>query len=406
MTSADSPGTRRWLVLASSVVSFFAVGVSFFAVPPLIPQLVGRYGLSNFKVGVLMGAIAIPAILLSIPLGLAVDRWNPRKTGLAGLLLMGGAGVLFALAPSYAVLLLARLLFGIGGLVINLLLARLISTAFTGKELSLAMGVFNAVYPASMIVIFTLHPRILAILGWRGELLAFAALAVMAIPLHLATVPSASPSGRTEQQARSGRPRLTSSLVALALSWMFFFGAFASVFTFAPQWAGGGGKGLLVVTAITWVSLTLNPLVGLAIDRTGHPALWSGAGQLVFAGVLTAMALLTLPPLAAMLLVGITATTVPTAVYSLPARLVPGESVGFAFGFITAFSNLGTVLGPAAAGALRDRFPGWLPAWLALAAMALAGAAAMLGVRTRRPGPEGPSKNDEKHATDRTEKWR
>jgi hypothetical protein len=29
---------RRWLVLASAVVSFFAVGVSFFAVPPLVPH--------------------------------------------------------------------------------------------------------------------------------------------------------------------------------------------------------------------------------------------------------------------------------------------------------------------------------------------------------------------------------
>lgn len=383
MTSTGFPGTRRWLVLASSVVSFFAVGVTFFAVPPLIPQLVGRYALNNFQVGVLMGAIAVPAILLSIPLGRAVDRWDSRSAGLAGLALMGGAGVLFALAPSYGVLLLARLLFGIGGLVMNLLLARLISNAFAGKELSLAMGVFNAVYPASMIVIFTLHPRILAALGWRGELLAFAALAAVAIPLHLVAVPSSSHPSDHEEKPVPARIHPTASLAALAISWMFFFAAFASVFTFAPQWAGGGSKGLLVVTAVTWVSLTLNPVVGLAIDRTGRPGLWSAAGQFFFAAVLAAMALAHFSPLAAMLLVGVTATTVPTAVYSLPGRLVPPESVGFAFGFITAFSNLGTVLGPAAAGALRDHFQSWTSVWLALAAMALAGALAMIPVRAK-----------------------
>jgi len=387
MPSSQHLSSRRWLVLASSVVSFFAVGVTFFAVPPLIPELVQRYGLNNFRVGLLMGAIAIPAILLSIPLGSAIDRWSARRTGLAGLLLMGLAGVLFATAPTYAVLLLARLLFGIGGLIMNLLLARLISTAFASRELSLAMGIFNAVYPASMIVIFTLHPRIMSALGWRGELMAFAALAFAATPLHMAAVPPSSRSIGPAGIPVSEPARPTLPLIALALSWMFFFGAFASVFTFAPQWAGGGSRGLLVVTAITWVSLLSNPLVGLAIDRTGHPALWGGTGQLFFAGILMAMALAVFSPLAAMLLVGITAATVPTAVYSLPSRLAPPSSVGFAFGFITAFSNLGTVLGPAAAGALRDRFASWTPVWLALAAMALAGAMAMVPVRARRQSP-------------------
>jgi len=393
MLSSETLAQRRWLVLASAVVSFFAVGVAFFAVPPLIPQLVQRYGLSNLHIGLLMGSIAIPAIVLSIPLGSAVDRWSARSSGLTGLILMAAAGVLFAVAPSYGVLLVARLLFGVGGLVMNLLLARLISTAFAGRELSVAMGIFNAVYPASMIVIFTLHPRMLAALGWRGELLAFAALALLAIPLHLVAVPPAAEVPETADRRAMAGPRLGLPLVSLAISWMFFFGAFASVFTFAPQWAGGGSRGLLVVTAVTWVSLTLNPLVGLVIDRTGRPAVWSGGGQLLFAAVLTAMALVPFSPLAAMLLVGLTAATVPTAVYSLPARLVPGEHVGFAFGFITAFSNLGTVLGPAAAGALRDHLPGWAPVWATLAAMALAGAAAMLPVRARQPEHPGITEN-------------
>ncbi len=63
--------------------------------------------------------------------------------------------------------------------------------------------------------------------------------------------------------------------------------------------------------------------------------------------------------------------------WSLPAR------VGFAFGFITAFSNLGTVVGPPVAGALRDHSGGWTLTWSALAAVALIGAAAALFVRPR-----------------------
>jgi MFS family permease len=77
-----------------------------------------------------------------------------------------------------------------------------------------------------------------------------------------------------------------------------------------------------------------------------------------------------------MLLVGVTFATVATATYSLPAVLISAARIGFAFGFITAFSNFGNIAGPAAAGAIRDHLGGWAVAWAVLAAAALVGAIA------------------------------
>jgi hypothetical protein len=48
--------------------------------------------------------------------------------------------------------------------------------------------------------------------------------------------------------------------------------------------------------------------------------------------------------------------------------------VGFAFGLITALSNLGAVIGTALDGAVRDATPAWAPVWGTLAGVALAGA--------------------------------
>jgi predicted MFS family arabinose efflux permease len=381
---------RRWLVLSSAVVSFFAVAVTFFAVPPLVPELASRFALNHLEIGILMGAIAVPAIFLSIPLGAALDRWPSRAAGNGGLVMMVVGAVIFALAPSYAALLIGRLLFGIGGLVMNLLLARLITRAFADHELSLAMGVFNATYPAGMILMFSFHPRLLAALGWRGELLALAAVVLAAILLHNLAVPRAV-GGSPGTAGESSERRVTGSLIALAISWMLFFAAFASVFTFAPEWAGGGPRALLTVTLVTWVSLLLNPVVGTLIDRFGHAIRWVVVGQLLLSLVLALMAVGGLAPILAMLLVGLTAATVPTATYSLPGRLVPAAQVGFAFGFITAFSNLGTLAGPAIAGALRDAVGGWSVPWATLAIVALAGATAALFVRVRSDRGAAPS---------------
>jgi predicted MFS family arabinose efflux permease len=382
--------SRRWLILASTVMSFFSVGVTFFAVPPLIPELISRFGLTHLAIGVLMGAISVPAILFSIPLGAAVDRWPARAAGNLSLGLMAIGAVLFAVAPSYAVLVAGRLLFGVGGLAINLLLARLVSTAFAGRELALAMGIFNAVYPASMIVMFTLHPRLLATFGWRGELGALAVMVILAIPLHNFAVPrDLRGEAATDDQRRE--PWLSVPLVALALSWMVFFGAYASIFTFAPEWAGGGGAALLTVSLIPWVAIVLAPLTGMAIDRTGRAGRWLLSGQLLLAAVLAGMAFRFLPPAPAMLLVGVTFATVATATYSLPATLVAATRVGFAFGFITAFSNLGNLAGPAIAGGIHDRTGSWRLVWILLAVCAAVGAIAALVVELRGNRAAAPS---------------
>lgn len=375
--------SRRWLILASTMVSFFSVGVTFFAVPPLVPELVERFGLSHLAIGVLMGAISVPAILFSIPLGAAIDRWPARATGNVSLVLMAVSALLFALAPNYAVLVIGRLLFGVGGLAINLLLARLVSTAFAGRELSLAMGLFNAVYPASMIVMFSLHPKLLAILGWRGELTALAVMVVLAIPLHNIAVPKEN-RGEAAAAGQKREPWISGSLFALALSWLLFFATYASVFTFAAQWTGGGSSALLTVSLIPWVAIFLAPIVGVLIDRTGHAKRWVVGGQLLLAGVLAGMASQSLPPAAAMLLVGITYATVATATYTLPASLVPAARIGFAFGFITAFSNLGNLAGPALTGAIHDQSHSWNTAWALLAVAALIAAGAAATIRENR----------------------
>jgi predicted MFS family arabinose efflux permease len=376
---------RRWRVLASAMVSFFAVGMTFFAVPPLYDTLRGSFALSNLAIGLLMGAIAVPAVVLSVPLGAALDVWPPRAAGLAGLALMLAGALMFTAAPGYAWLFAGRLLFGIGGLLMNLLLARLVAAAFAGRELALAMGLFTGTYPASMIVLFSVHPWLQARFGWRAEMGMLAALVVVAIPLHAAVVPRRVPAGEGGTPSR-GTLALPPSLVLLGVAWMLYFAAFATVATFAPGWAGGGGHGLLLTSVVTWVAMLGTPVAGAAIDRSGRPRAWCTAGLGLMAVTLGLMAAGAVPVLAALAALGAVAAVVPPAFYSMPSRLVPAGRVGFAFGFITALSNLGAVAGPALAGAARDATPGWPALWATFAGVALLGAVFTLGLRPWRAG--------------------
>ncbi len=381
-TTPSSLSDRRWLILLSSVFSFFAIGATFFVVPPLVPELVSRFGLSHFKVGLLMGAISVPAVFLAIAVGLAVDRLPPRRVGVLSLGLMLVGAVTFATAPTFGLLFAGRLLFGVGGLVVNLLLARLLTEAFAGRELALAMGVFMATYPASMIAVYSLHPVLIDLMGWRNELLILAALVGLAIPLFLVAVGHPA---RGEKAAATPRISfaVSPSLAALGLTWMLFFAVHSSVLTFAPGWAGGGAAALLIVTIVMWIAMVGSPLVGTLIDRTFHTTRWVFVGLLVQAGTLAATAAGWLSPTLSMLGIGLAAALVPTAIYALPGRLVAPERVGFAFGFITTFSNLGTITGPAAVGALIDRAMTWPTVWGALAGLAVIAAAISTAVNPK-----------------------
>jgi MFS family permease len=103
------------------------------------------------------------------------------------------------------------------------------------------------------------------------------------------------------------------------------------------------------------------------------------------------MATSIVPPAAAMLLVGVAFATVSTSTYSMPAAIVSPARVGFAFGFITAFSNLGNLAGPAAAGAVRDRVGEWALVWASLAGLAVLGAVAARRLRVRENRAAAPS---------------
>jgi predicted MFS family arabinose efflux permease len=382
MTTTSSLADRRWLILLSSVFSFFAIGSTFFVVPPLVPELVTRFGLSHFKVGLLMGAISVPAVFLAIAVGLAVDRWEPRRVGVISLGLMFVGAVTFATAPTFGLLFAGRLLFGVGGLVVNLLLARLLTTAFSGRELALAMGVFMATYPASMITVYSLHPVLIESIGWRSELLLLAALVGLAIPLFLVAVGRPGSSEIATEHTRVSF-RVSPSLAALAVTWMLFFAVHSSVLTFAPEWAGGGAAALLIVTIVMWVAMIGSPLVGTLIDRTSVPTRWVAGGLVIQGATLAGAAAGRVSPTPAMFGVGLAAALVPTAIYALPGLLVKPERVGFAFGFITMFSNLGTIIGPAAVGAVLDRAGSWPLVWGILAGTALVATVVSTAVKVK-----------------------
>jgi MFS family permease len=87
--------------------------VAIFAVPPLIPTFVERLGISHAEAGLLMSAFTFAYAVASPVAGAIADRIGPPRAVVAGLLLCGLATLAFALAESFAALLVLRAVIGL-----------------------------------------------------------------------------------------------------------------------------------------------------------------------------------------------------------------------------------------------------------------------------------------------------
>jgi predicted MFS family arabinose efflux permease len=99
---------RAWAVLAALMLSTFIYVTTETLPIGLLPQIAGDLGTSQSAVGLLVTAYGLVVVLSTIPLTKATGRWPRRRLLSMLLVVFAVSNALSALAPSYPVLLLAR----------------------------------------------------------------------------------------------------------------------------------------------------------------------------------------------------------------------------------------------------------------------------------------------------------
>jgi len=126
------------LALVCGVIFLDSVGYGL--VVPVLPLYAKQLGASDFAVGFLFATYAIALCLAAIPFGILSDRFGRKPFVLFGMFAMAGAFVFYALAKSYPVLVVARVLDGLTAAATWSAALALLGDRFPGSEMGSKMG--------------------------------------------------------------------------------------------------------------------------------------------------------------------------------------------------------------------------------------------------------------------------
>ncbi|MEY2975720.1 MAG: hypothetical protein RIR49_2140 [Actinomycetota bacterium] len=142
-------------------------------VSPLIPDMLDTFGRSDASAGPLVAAASLPGIVLAPLIGIAADRWGRRPILTLCLGIFGLAGVFTAIAPTFELLLVTRLLMGMGSAGLVNLGVVLIGDHFDGEERTLWIGRNAAVLTVGVAIIPLLSGIAAEWVGWRATTVAY-----------------------------------------------------------------------------------------------------------------------------------------------------------------------------------------------------------------------------------------
>ena len=311
--------------------------MQFQSVAALAPYLVVEGGLSYTDIGVLTGLFMLPGAVLAAPGGMLAAWIGDRKALITGLTAMASSSILFAYTDSYAVMVVCRLVGGTGAVIINILLPKIVTDWFYGKEISTALATNASSFGLGIGVAMGMLPLIATPMAWQGAMQVNAGLVLLAaILLVLSYRDPLAREVRASERAQIwqiSRPEFV--LASLGGLERGLLGSGYVVFmSFMPplliaQGMAAEGAGLLT-SVVAMVSLVSVPLGGYLSDLTGKSSYFVVGGSLS-TGLICFIAPYAAPALLWVILFGFLRGGVTGGIMALPAQILRPEvrTIGF-----------------------------------------------------------------------------
>lgn len=374
-------------------ITVFLDLIGFGIVLPLLPGYAARLQVSEAAIGVLVASFSLMQFLLAPWWGRLSDRIGRRPVLLVGLLGSAVSYLLFAIAASYWVLLLSRVVAGVMGATVNVAQAYLADVT-TPEERPRALGMIGAAFGLGFVVGPGLG-GLSATLGDAAPGLVACGLTTVNLALAWWWLPESRAAGTASRAGAAGHwTRFVMPLAAVGCATV----AFTVVYVIFPLEVEralrfGRHEAAYLFMLMGLVSaIVQGGLIGRLVARYGERRL------IVTGGLLMALGLVTLPRSFAagpgtagftllytgLLVLAAGSAMISPSAASFVSRRAPADEQGSALGRLQSVAAVGRIVGPLLAGSVAAAL-GALAAFLVAAAVALLAGVVGMVVPEKRP---------------------
>ena len=385
-TSDQTPEQPRDRILTVSLVILCQVvhGISFSAMPLLLPLIREDLQITFTQAGLLSAAATFSYALGQIPAGFLSDRYGPKRLFFIGLLGWSVFSVLLGLIEVFWLAVISQLLAGTFRALLFAPGMSLLASWFPPERRATAMSLYMLGGFAGTIVLSLGGPLLAAAYGWRPAFMLMAAIGIAAAFVYRHYAREKPRTGTAQHLTLADVAQLFSHRIMWVCSGLQFvrFAVVTAYMVWLPsllvvdRGLSVQHAGFIVAMAAAFTAPS-NTLGGYVSDRLRNPPLIIGGALAVLA---CTAALLPFTHSLPLLLLLIAVNSIFLQFYFGPLFLVPVEVLGpriagTATGFSNLFANIGGFLTAWAMGAIKDQSGSFTTGFLIISVICMIGVA-------------------------------
>lgn len=361
---------QKWIILALSLFIGFSSLFSIYSYPPMIPQVMEEFDLSYVEASLPMSLVGLAGFFFALPTWALIFRWGLKKIGALGLVICSIGGMISSLGGSFLLIVLGRVILGIGVMVVFVVSLSMIANWFPRRESGSAMGVKGLEMPIATVLTLNLFPIVIAIHGWRASFIISTGLLIISTAFFILLFkekPLREPRAKMFEGMWNKQMWLLGMIWGLTTMSIVAYSTWAGPF-FIELWKMPVNVAFFMASILMITAIPLWPLIGIMSDRLGKRKIF-----IIVSSLLMGISLILMPILPgaflylAIALLAVSSFRVPI-IFALTPEIFPRKNAGLGFGILFMCSQIGVFLGPSLVGFVKDLFPGGEAAFFTMGA--------------------------------------
>ena len=157
-----------WMAVAMITLAGAMASAQVGKLPPALPLIRAELGIGLVAGGFLLSMFNVLGMTIAVLMGGLADRAGRVRLVAGGFAFVVLGGALGALSPGLTLLMVSRLVEGVGFVAITVALPYAMVAASSARDQGMALGIWSIYHPSGMALTMLAAPLAMGLIGWRG----------------------------------------------------------------------------------------------------------------------------------------------------------------------------------------------------------------------------------------------